>query len=160
MKVELRVLGGEFEITMIALIESKYLVGRAADCHLRPGSDRVSRHHCVFKKDDFSVRIRDLGSTNGTFVNNERIQGEVLLNHGDIVQVGDVTMQVFCPETAQATADTAVVASHDTTDGSKSGTNVYEADTTIYKTENQPANEPPKTEELPAGDRPPTGADE
>ena len=142
MKVELRILGGEFEITVIALLEPKYLVGRAADCHLRPGSDRVSRHHCVFKKDEYSVRIRDLGSTNGTFVNNNRIQGEVVLNNGDIVQVGDVTMQVICDDAAQASADTAVIASHDTASGPESGTNVYEADTTVYKAPQQPAQEP------------------
>lgn len=149
MKVELRVLGGDFAITMIALMEPKYLVGRAPDCHLRPASDRVSRHHCVFKQDEYSIRLRDLGSTNGTFVNNERINGEVVLNDGDVVQVGDLTMQVFC--TDAALADTAVQGAHDTASVLDSGdSSIYEADTTVFdlkqaeqaKAAEQPAEQP------------------
>jgi len=153
MKVELRVLGREFEITMIAMMEQKFLVGRAVDCHLRPASDSVSRHHCVFKKDDFSLRLRDLGSTNGTFVNNDRIQGEVVLNHSDIVQVGDVTLQVFCTETAQASTDTAVIGSHDTA-SSAGNTDVYEADTTVLKLGDAPLQEPdpPQAADTSTGD--------
>lgn len=69
-------------------LSKKFLVGREQDCHLKPGSDLVSRHHCVFTVDDYCVALRDLGSTNGTFVNGERIQGLVLLSDGDRVQIG------------------------------------------------------------------------
>lgn len=53
------------------------LVGRAEDCDLRLPSDfahsDVSRHHCLFEVDPPSIRVRDLGSRNGTFVNGEMI---------------------------------------------------------------------------------------
>jgi serine/threonine protein kinase len=51
------------------------LVGRAEDCDLRVPADdrRVSRHHCAFDIDPPAVRVRDLGSRNGTFVNGVRL---------------------------------------------------------------------------------------
>jgi pSer/pThr/pTyr-binding forkhead associated (FHA) protein len=125
MKFELRVLTGDFEINVINLAQSKYLVGRAPDCHLRPASNMVSRHHCVFKQDQYTLRCRDLGSTNGTFVNNERIQGEVFLKDGDIVQVGDVTLQVLALDVAQLKSDQATLATQ--------GTGVFEGETTIFQ---------------------------
>jgi eukaryotic-like serine/threonine-protein kinase len=53
------------------------VVGRADDCDIRFPQDLeymdVSRHHCLFEIDPPTVKVRDLGSRNGTFVNGERI---------------------------------------------------------------------------------------
>ena len=76
------------------LNRNKFLIGREEDCQLRPNSDLVSRHHCVFSTDDFTVRIRDLGSTNGTFVNNHRITGQVVLKQGDQIRIGKLAFEI------------------------------------------------------------------
>jgi hypothetical protein len=94
LNAELRVLDGKHQGKSLPLNVKKFLVGREADCQLRPNSDLVSRHHCVFTIDDFSVRLRDLGSTNGTYVNNERIAGQVVLQPGDVVSIGKLTLEL------------------------------------------------------------------
>ncbi len=79
----------------------KFLVGRASHCHLRPTSELVSRQHCVFLVNDSEVRLRDLGSTNGTCVNGQRITGEVVLKHGDTVTIGTLGFRVVIRQPAQ-----------------------------------------------------------
>ena len=97
-QAELRIAAGNKQGSSIALPQGKFLVGREEDCHLRPNSDLVSRHHCVFTVDDFSVRLRDLGSTNGTFVNGERLKGAVVLKQGDRVLIGKLDFEVLLQE--------------------------------------------------------------
>lgn len=107
LNAELRVISGKQAGNVIPLVSGRFLIGREEDCHLRPGNDLVSRHHCVFKTDDFTVRVRDLGSTNGTFVNGERLRGEVMLNTGDTVRVGTLEFEVQINEGASVSADEA-----------------------------------------------------
>ena len=103
-QAELKVSSGKQAGTTIPLPQGKFLIGREEDCHLRPNSDLVSRHHCVFTVDEFAVRLRDLGSTNGTFVNGERIRGGVMLNPGDLVSIGKIDFQVVIRDPAHDTA--------------------------------------------------------
>ncbi|HUG91444.1 MAG TPA: FHA domain-containing protein [Planctomycetaceae bacterium] len=91
--VQLKVASGRHHGQVIPLRTRKFLIGREQDCQLRTNSDLVSRHHCVFAVDDFAVRLRDLGSTNGTLVNGERIR-EVVLKAGDRVQIGKLDFEV------------------------------------------------------------------
>lgn len=94
LKAELRVVEGAQAGTVIPLATRKFLIGREQDCQLRPSSDRVSRHHCAITVDDYTVRIRDMGSTNGTFVNGAKIEGTTALNSGDRIQVGNLVFEV------------------------------------------------------------------
>ncbi|WP_010588515.1 FHA domain-containing protein [Schlesneria paludicola] len=94
LQAELKILGGKHQGKLIPLNTKKFLVGREQDCHLRPNSDLVSRHHCVFSIDDYTVRLRDLGSTNGTMVNGTLVRGEVLLKAGDHVTIGKLELEV------------------------------------------------------------------
>ncbi|MCA9087086.1 MAG: FHA domain-containing protein [Planctomycetaceae bacterium] len=94
LQAELRVSSGKHAGSTIPLPQGKFLVGREEDCHLRPNSDLVSRHHCVFTVDDYSCRLRDLGSTNGTLVNGERLRGAVVLKTGDKVSIGKLDFDV------------------------------------------------------------------
>ena len=99
--VELSVIGGKHSGQVIRLDRKKFLIGREQDCQLRPNSELVSRHHCVFTVDDFSVRLRDLGSTNGTVLNGERIRKEVVLQPGDHVIVGSLEFEVKINQPAE-----------------------------------------------------------
>lgn len=103
-QVELKVLEGRQAGKTIPLHVRQFLIGREQDCHLRPNSDLVSRHHCVFTVDEFAVRLRDLGSTNGTYVNGDRIQGQVVLKAGDKVSVGKLAFEIVVRERAAVPA--------------------------------------------------------
>jgi pSer/pThr/pTyr-binding forkhead associated (FHA) protein len=92
--VILKVLSARQQGSTIPLPTGRFLIGREEDCHLRPNSELVSRHHCVFTHDEYTVRVRDLGSTNGTFVNGNRVRGTAVLSSGDRVTVGKLEFEV------------------------------------------------------------------
>jgi predicted component of type VI protein secretion system len=95
MDARLRVLSGPHAGETIAILRGKLLIGREEDCHLRPESEFVSRHHCVLLLDDYTLRIRDLGSKNGTFVNGRRLStGETILLHDDTISIGEMIGQI------------------------------------------------------------------
>lgn len=94
LQAELKILGGKHQGKAIPLTTKKFLVGREQDCHLRPNSDLVSRHHCVFSIDDYAIRLRDLGSTNGTRVNGKPLHGEVILKSGDQIGIGKLELEL------------------------------------------------------------------
>ena len=54
----------------------------------------LSTRHARFAQDGGELTLEDLGSTNGTYVNQEPIRGRVQLERGDIVQVGGVLFEV------------------------------------------------------------------
>ncbi len=106
LQAELKILGGKHQGKMIPLNSKKFLVGREQDCHLRPNSDLVSRHHCVFSIDDYAIRLRDLGSTNGTLVNGTNLRGEVILKAGDRVTIGKLELEVNIRQSAASGVST------------------------------------------------------
>ena len=54
----------------------------------------VSRHHCQIVQDNYgNYRIVDFGSKNGTYVNGNKIYGEIDLRQNDIVRIGNTTLQ-------------------------------------------------------------------
>lgn len=65
------------------------VIGRREDCDLRIPLGDVSRKHCRLIKDGETLRIEDLGSSNGTYINGERVQ-QAELTAGDTLQVGPV----------------------------------------------------------------------
>src|SRR5689334_13624983 len=69
-------------------------VGRTAPADVRPRSRRLSRRHARFERVADAVWVEDLGSTNGTFVNGERIVGRRAVVVGDEVTLGSVTVSV------------------------------------------------------------------
>lgn len=71
------------------------VIGRRQDCDLMIPLGEISRKHCRIIRDneEQTLRIEDLGSSNGTFHNGRRIQ-EAVLNPGDTIQVGPVTFVI------------------------------------------------------------------
>ena len=78
----------------IPIAGAKYLIGRGEECQLRPQSNLVSRKHCAILIEKGVVAIEDFGSTNGTFVNEERITQRRNLKNGDRIQVGGLNFEV------------------------------------------------------------------
>jgi pSer/pThr/pTyr-binding forkhead associated (FHA) protein len=72
------------------------VVGRSEEAKFRIQQDRVSRKHCEFFATDGEVFIRDLGSTNGTFLEDEQVETSVKtpVASGAIVRVGSLTFRV------------------------------------------------------------------
>ena len=75
------------------LLSAGLLVGRHEQCALRIPLSEVSRRHAEIRMSKGSVVLKDLGSANGTFVNNKRIK-ELKLNAGDHVVIGPVVFTV------------------------------------------------------------------
>ncbi|MCQ2397207.1 MAG: FHA domain-containing protein [Lentisphaeria bacterium] len=76
-----------------SLTQEKYSLGRAEDCDVCISDPTISGHHCTLMKlDDDTYAIEDLGSTNGSKVNDQRLeQGQaVKLKNGDIIQIGNI----------------------------------------------------------------------
>ncbi len=94
MDLKLKVLDGKNAGQEIAVNGKKFFIGRAEDCHLRPGSDLISRHHCVLLIEDTYIGVRDFGSKNGTFVNEERVVGERELKPGDRLTIGPLQFEI------------------------------------------------------------------
>jgi two-component system, cell cycle response regulator len=69
------------------------LLGRGPDCDLRLRDPEVSRRHCMLVQEGGAVRLRDLGSVNGTFVAGARVR-ETLLQPGDVVLLGQVLLKL------------------------------------------------------------------
>ncbi len=64
------------------------ILGRSPECTLALPSGQASRRHAAVCREADRVLIRDLGSTNGTFVNGEKVQGERELSSGDRIDIG------------------------------------------------------------------------
>lgn len=68
-------------------------IGRGQECKLRIPLASVSRHHCELLEDDDELVVRDLKSSNGTYVNKERVARRELVP-GDLLAVGPVVFVV------------------------------------------------------------------
>jgi pSer/pThr/pTyr-binding forkhead associated (FHA) protein len=79
---------------------SQFVVGRDPQCHLRPASPMISKRHCAVLQREGKVFVNDFDSTNGTFVNNEQVKGEVELHHGDQLKLGPLLFEVRIEATA------------------------------------------------------------
>lgn len=69
-------------------------VGRAAGCHIALDDRFVSQLHArMFRRDD-QCFLEDLGSTNGTFLNDDKVTSPALIRKGDHVRIGNFVMEL------------------------------------------------------------------
>lgn len=95
MKLTLQVLSqGKQEGKALEIKLPQFLVGRDAQCHLRPASPLISKRHCAILQKDGKAFVRDFDSTNGTFVNDEPVKGERELLNGDQLKIGPILFGV------------------------------------------------------------------
>src|SRR5262252_3534962 len=88
MKPRIAAITGKLEDTIISMNEGPVLIGRQAGATLKIGNASVSRRHAVIEKDGDRFVIADLGSRNGTFVNDVPVRRREL-QHGDRVRIGE-----------------------------------------------------------------------
>jgi hypothetical protein len=73
-------------------------IGRAVENHIVITSKRVSREHARVRRDGWRVMLEDMDSTNGTFLNDERLFSSVALHDGDHIRIGDVVLTFHDPD--------------------------------------------------------------
>lgn len=94
MEVKLILKSGKLAGKEIPIGRSVFRIGRAEDCHLRPHSEQVSRHHCQIIQQGGHVWVEDCGSRNGTWVNGQQIGERKELKSGDRLVVGPLEFEV------------------------------------------------------------------
>lgn len=85
--------GGEFALEM----NSELIIGRSSELEMVLIEDMVSRHHAKITTTDSEIFIEDLGSTNGTFVNGEKITS-CKLKEGDRILIGTSIVKLVFEE--------------------------------------------------------------
>jgi hypothetical protein len=73
-------------------------LGRSAECDLRLPAADASRRHATVSWREGRARLRDLGSTNGTLLNGQRVHGEATLAPGDRITIGGIEVLYWCDE--------------------------------------------------------------
>lgn len=104
MDYQLVVLKGRSASQTLRLGDGVTTIGRQDECQLRIKSSQVSRRHCQLAEKDGRLMVKDLGSSNGTFVNGVRIDGPKALEPGDTLTIGSVTFKIEGPGSASKAA--------------------------------------------------------
>jgi EAL domain-containing protein (putative c-di-GMP-specific phosphodiesterase class I) len=91
-------LSGQFgaarTVRSVVVAPSPFVIGRGVNASLTIVSPTISHSHAELSVENGELRVRDLGSTNGTFVNGVRIAGDAGLRVGDLLQIAEVVFRV------------------------------------------------------------------
>lgn len=87
------VVGGELNGTIFDLLDGETTVGRNPDCTIPLEFQGISRKHFKVTTNEATSAVEDMGSSNGTFINNQKIEGSVSLNKGDMVKIGAIALK-------------------------------------------------------------------
>ena len=90
----LQMLSGEHQGKILRVSKAEFLIGREEVCDLRPACDQVSRQHCKILMQGGKLLICDLGTPNGTRVNQKTILSTQMLKLGDRVHIGSFSFAV------------------------------------------------------------------
>ena len=86
-------LDGEDQETRFVVTPTGLSVGRAPPCDIIVAGSGVSRAHCLIELAAGQVRVTDLNSTNGTFVDNKRVDRNMVMEPGSVLRVGSVSFE-------------------------------------------------------------------
>lgn len=78
----------------VVVVDRPIVVGRSPDADLRLDDAYCSDLHARFSLEAGRLVVRDLGSTNGTFLNDHRIEGQAVPVPGDLIRLGGTIMEV------------------------------------------------------------------
>lgn len=92
MDAKLIVVGGEVKTTEVKL-KLPSIVGRGKGAGVLLQHPLVSRQHCEIYEHEGQLAVRDLGSLNGTYINNTRLTEPTVLPSGDLLTIGTVTFR-------------------------------------------------------------------
>lgn len=93
----LLVVGGELNGSIFNLNLGETTVGRNPDCTISLDFHGVSRRHFTIEVTDGEVTLNDLGSANGTYLNNQKLTDPTVLKRGDVIKIGAIAMK-FLPK--------------------------------------------------------------
>jgi len=102
--LECYVTGGKI-LRRILLDNFPFTVGRAAECSLTLNTPDVSRYHGELLNKEGKLLVRDLGSTNGIFINRELISGIREIRHGDVLHFANMEFRFISEEQGDENKD-------------------------------------------------------
>ncbi|MFH1422931.1 MAG: adenylate/guanylate cyclase domain-containing protein [Planctomycetota bacterium] len=82
--------GAEDTTESIPLIKSHFTIGRAPNNDFIIIGKQASREHAKIEEVNNRHVLSDLGSSNGSFINNHKVEGKTFLNDGDIIKIGEI----------------------------------------------------------------------
>jgi pSer/pThr/pTyr-binding forkhead associated (FHA) protein len=94
MMAVLTILSGKHQGKRLTLPEGVAVIGRDETCQIRLATNEISRQHCRLVCEGDKVTVHDLGSRNGTLINDVAIHGQAELQPGDTLRVGPVAFQL------------------------------------------------------------------
>lgn len=122
---ELIIQSGKHQGKRVSIPASTIIIGRDEACRIRLASSDVSRQHCALRSTPEGILVRDLGSRNGTLVNETPIDKETLLKPGDMLRIGPMLFstpaEVYEPQVKVARPANAQKATDDDIAGWLSG---------------------------------------
>ena len=90
--------GRQTVVSRLAIIQFPFMIGREGGVDLIVPSDRVSKVHAAIDEqtdDGETLVLRDLNSTNGTFINHQKLTGETTIEHGDVIHFADFEVRLI-----------------------------------------------------------------
>ena len=91
----LRILSGQLKGKKLMLPDHEITLGSARSCQLKQYGEGIAPQHCTLKPTPLGMLVKDLDSETGTFIDNERITGETLLEPGGLLKVGTMLFRLI-----------------------------------------------------------------
>ncbi len=129
---------GRYKGKKLLLPNEEVTIGRGKNCQIRDKSKELAEEHCSLKPTAEGLRVQDLDTEQGTFVNRERIGEPVLMRPGDLLRIGPLLYQLAGHDTPEENDDAGTTLP-DSTAGVQ--TKQLDKDTVLFKSKKTTAAE-------------------